>query len=414
MRIAYINADRGVDVFGSNGSGVHVRELVSALARRGHQVHVVTAAAEVPSGTPFRVIDLAAEPLLRELRERMGKEARALGHTSTRAAEVYGLLLNRTVAARLEALRGEVDLVYERQSLWSYAGLEFARREGLPFFLEVNAPLSRQQLDYRALALDEVAAALEGALCTHADRVLVTSPALADYTHTRGASRRHLRLVRCGAPRELFDIPGRPRRGVQDEFVLGFVGSLKPWHGIEILLHVFERLRQISPVYRLLVVGDGPMMAHIRAFCREHGLEEFIELPGRVPHDEMPRWLGRMDAGMAPYPNLPSFYFSPLKIWEYAAAGVPIVASSGGELPKLFPHKTAALLHPPGKIHKILKHVETLRQNPDLGRRLARRARRGARLHTWDRIAARVETIATRALAEGVGHAHPRAGASKA
>jgi glycosyltransferase involved in cell wall biosynthesis len=275
----------------------------------------------------------------------------------------------------------------------------------------VNSPLSSQQLDYRELVLDEVAAAVEGMLCTHADRVLVTSAALADHARARGASRRRVRLVRCGAPRELFALPRRPSRGGEhEEFVLGFVGSLKPWHGIEILLHVFLRLREISPAYRLLVVGDGPMMPQVREFCRAHSLEAFVELPGRVAHEEMPHWLGRMDAGLAPYPDLPSFYFSPLKIWEYAAAGVPIVASASGELPQLFPHKRAALLHPPGKIHKILKHVETLRRSPDLGPRLARRARRTAREYTWDRLAARVETIATRALAEGAGRTDPGPG----
>ena len=92
------------------------------------------------------------------------------------------------------------------------------------------------------------------------------------------------------------------------------------------------------------------------------------------------------------------FYFSPLKIWEYAAGRVPIVASESGEIPRLFPHRQAALLHAPGKVRKIVKHVERLRRDPHLRERLARRARAVAKEHTWDRLAGRFHTLTERLL----------------
>jgi glycosyltransferase involved in cell wall biosynthesis len=208
-----------------------------------------------------------------------------------------------------------------------------------------------------------------------------------------------MRVIPCGVARSLFPASGRLGARGADEFVLGFVGSLKPWHGIDILLEAFLQLSYISSNYRLLLVGDGPLRPEVESFCRSHNISPLVTIAGSVDAARVPEYLARIDVGLAPYPPLPSFYFSPLKIWEYAAAGVPIVASASGDLPRLFPHRVAALLHPPGSVGKIVKHVERLRGDRDLGCRLARRARQVAKLHTWDRLAARFETLAKRALA---------------
>jgi glycosyltransferase involved in cell wall biosynthesis len=97
-----------------------------------------------------------------------------------------------------------------------------------------------------------------------------------------------------------------------------------------------------------------------------------------------------MDVGLAPYPALPMFYFSPLKIFEYAAAGVPIVASASGQIAEILAHRSTALLHPPGSIRKMVEHIEELRARR-LRERLGREARcLAVRRFTWDRNAARV------------------------
>ena len=246
--------------------------------------------------------------------------------------------------------------------------------------------------------MTETACAVEALLLSEADRVIVTSPALREYVQVRGTSRKNVRIIPCGVSPRMFAPPGRLGSRDRKEFVIGFLGSLKPWHGVEILLEAFAELCGLSPDYRLLLVGDGPLRPEVETFCRARRLTQRMTLVGSVDHERVPDYLVRMDVGMAPYPPLSSFYFSPLKIWEYAAAGLPIVASASGDLARLFPHRSAALLHPPGNVRKIVKHVERLRRDRDLGRRLARRARRVARLHTWDRLAARFESLAAHAL----------------
>ena len=98
-----------------------------------------------------------------------------------------------------------------------------------------------------------------------------------------------------------------------------------------------------------------------------------------------------MDVAVAPYPKLAGFYFSPLKVYEYMAAGRPIVASSVGQVADVLTHRRTALLHPPGSVRKLVEHVEELRRRPQLRERLGRDARRlASKRFTWDRNAARV------------------------
>jgi glycosyltransferase involved in cell wall biosynthesis len=396
MRIAYISADRGVPVNGHSGSAVHVRELAHAFVKRGHEVTMFAAAfARGPEAAPlpWPAIDIGGDASLNAVRADIAKALRKGDSRAVPAAEIYSLLINQTLMAELSRYAGACDVVYERHSLWSLAGLDFARRAGLPFFLEVNAPLLAQQGEYRELALVEAARAIERRLLAEADRVIVTSPALGDYAHAHGASQRATRCVPCGVSPELF-AAARPRRPRDGEVVVGFLGSLKPWHGIDQLLEAFRKLRDISEVYRLLIVGSGPLLPALEEFRRRHRLARVMTLAGSVPHARVGEYLAQMDIGVAPYPPLEPFYFSPLKVWEYAAAGVPIVASASGDLPARFPHRTAALLHRPGSVRKLVEHIERLRRDPELGQRLARRARRVAKLHTWDRLAARIESLA--------------------
>ena len=67
-----------------------------------------------------------------------------------------------------------------------------------------------------------------------------------------------------------------------------------------------------------------------------------------VAPEAVPGLLASIDAAVAPYPALGHFYFSPLKVYEYMAAGRAIVASRAGQLEELLEDGAHALLCPPG------------------------------------------------------------------
>jgi len=100
-----------------------------------------------------------------------------------------------------------------------------------------------------------------------------------------------------------------------------------------------------------------------------------------------------------------NFYFSPLKLYEYMAAGLPIVASNTGQITEVLTHRRTALLHPPGSVRKLVDHIEELRLNPARRARLGRAARHLAvKRYSWDRNASRVLSMIhnlRRRVAEG-------------
>jgi glycosyltransferase involved in cell wall biosynthesis len=119
-----------------------------------------------------------------------------------------------------------------------------------------------------------------------------------------------------------------------------------------------------------------------------------VTFSGPVAHADVPAWLSLMDIATAPYTPHPDFYFSPLKLFEYMAAGVPVVAGRIGQLAELLEHGRTALLYAPGDAAALAVQVETLVRDPALRRRIGAAGREGiGEDRTWHGHARRIETI---------------------
>ena len=125
------------------------------------------------------------------------------------------------------------------------------------------------------------------------------------------------------------------------------------------------------------------------------GLQSVTHFTGAVPPEQIPGLLATMDTAVAPYPTNLDFYFSPLKVVEYMAAGLPVVISRIGQLIDLVDDDITGLLCPPGDEAALANALERLWQSPDLRQRLGLTARRHILPHyTWDRVANQILGIA--------------------
>jgi glycosyltransferase involved in cell wall biosynthesis len=408
MRILYVCSDFGIPVFGHKGASIHLRSMARALSDAGHTVRVLSPSIEreanldfdVPVQTPVDLGDCG--PALRELRL-VDKLLGVLpsGHAARLSQETRNLLYNQVLARGRDAARDfDADIVYERYALFAFGGLELARALGVPHLLEVNAPLCLEQERARGLHLPDLARAIERRVWCETDGFLAVSEELRQLALHAGTAPERVHVLPNGVDAARFvarpDAATRLRRelALGEGPVLGFVGSLKSWHGTEVLLRAFAALRPSRPDARLLLVGDGPMAADLRAEAAALGVESAVHFTGAVEHARVPDLLAAMDVAVAPYLPSDDFYFSPIKVYEYLAAGKAVVASRLGQISELI---EADLVLPaePGDVASLQRALEGALSAPG---EAASRAARGRdwtlRERTWAANARRVSEIA--------------------
>jgi glycosyltransferase involved in cell wall biosynthesis len=381
MRIAYVCADPGVPVFGWKGSSVHVQEVIRALVGQGHQIELFATRWEGAAPTDLGNVIVRPLPPISGLDPAQRERA--------------ALAANPAIAAILER-QGPFALVYERYSLWNYAGMEYARANGIPGLLEVNAPLIEEQTGYRVLEDRAGAESVAERVFAAASLIITVSREIAAHLERYPAVRGRIHVVPNGINPQRFPAGVRPTSPAPPGiFTVGFVGSLKSWHGLPTLVAAFALHHQKDPACRLLLVGDGPERATVAAEVEARGLIRATRLAGAVPPQEVPGLLASMDVAVAPYPGLPRFYFSPLKVLEYMAAGLPVVASRIGQLAELIHHGRDGILCPAGDTVALAQAFEQLRVDPELRGALGKAARaKVLRDHTWE---AKVLSILARA-----------------
>ena len=237
---------------------------------------------------------------------------------------------------------------------------------------------------------------------SRASALVAVSPGVADYLHTWPGTRGRVHVVANGVDPAPYDDSAAHRQARhaqaaagEDETVIGFLGTLKPWHGLPMLVDAFARLHRQHPRTRLLVVGDGPERVNMESALTAQGLLGHCEFTGAVQAREVPALLARMDIATAPYPQQQNFYFSPLKIYEYLAAELPVVTTRVGHLDTVVLDGVDGLLVPPGDPDAFAAALARLLENPSERRAMGQRGRtRVLAEHSWDAVTARLLDIA--------------------
>ncbi|HZL85979.1 MAG TPA: glycosyltransferase [Candidatus Krumholzibacteria bacterium] len=394
-RVLVLCADRGLPFGGTKGGSVHLQEFSQALQAAGWSPTLVVASRE--HGSPY----VPAYPVLTLPR------LPVLGEGSSREAEGAHIQAVQRILGDLHRTRG-FDFIYERYSLFNTGGRMLAQKLGIPHVLEVNSPLVEEAAEFRRLEDLELAHDVERYLFSTADHVVVVSNELRDYVLRIAASAK-VSVIPNGVRIENFaasDRVGAWRErlvasGARD-FVVGFLGRVRPWHGVELLIDAVAGLGPASGM-SLCIVGAGhEALPALEQRAKDGGLEGRFRCFDPVPHDATPQLLQAMDVLVAPYPHLERFYFSPLKVFEYMAAGRPIVASAIGQVREILEHERTALLVPPGDARGLGAALLRVRDDTALGVRLGDAARAAARVHTW---AHRIESVG--AILESLGKGSP-------
>lgn len=382
MRLLYCALDQVVP--GTVGGATHVRAVAEGLARLGHEVDVLTGEGDAgfPPSPP------AASGAVR-------------WHRLAAPGGRPHLRLVRAPAVRRMAAALAPDAVIERYHNFGGEGVLAARGIGVPAILEVNAPV----VDH------------PGSAKARLDRLLVARPlqrwrehvcGLADLIVTPSARILPRRIpaarvleIEWGADTAMFrpGAAGRvPFSRGDDETVAVFAGAFRAWHGAVHLAHAARELQDggITSLHAVFV-GDGPELARTREAAAPLARATFT---GALPYAEMPACLAATDIGVAPFdaaahaPLQLDFYWSPLKIFEYMASGLPVVAPQLPRLAQLVEHEREGLLYSPDEPGALAGALRAL-LDPETRRRLGQSGRtRAEREFSWaahcDRLASAI------------------------
>ena len=379
MRVLYCAIDQTVP--GTKGGSVHVEAVAGGLAALGHDVHVLVR----PGTDPFPTNGVTWVPMSPPLG---AKELRWMRtHAVTRLAR---------------ALRP--DVIVERYYNFGGEGIEAAAVTGALGVLEVNAPVidhpgSRKALLDRALVLEPMRRWRER-LCAHADVIITPTAAILP----SGTPADKVVEVEWGADTDRFHprASGRLRFARPSGMLALFAGAFRSWHGAVHLVHAIRQLRErgrrdISAV----LIGEGPELPRVRAEAA--GIDGIV-FPGAVPHTEMPAQMAAADVGVAPFDTSAhealslGFYWSPLKLFEYMATGLPAVAPAIDRIQALVRHEGEGLLYPAGDRRALAAVLERL-TDTSLRVRLGRAARaRAVADFSWAAHCRTLESVFTAAL----------------
>jgi glycosyltransferase involved in cell wall biosynthesis len=258
---------------------------------------------------------------------------------------------------------------------------QVARALTLPMYYEVNSPFPEEHLRFHGGAFGTLGRRIERQQRAAARAIFVVSHELRDLLVRDGVPPEKVEVVRNGVDLERFDPTPRGDDGLVR---LGFVGSLQAWHGIAELIDMAERVLPAAPNARLEIAGDGPLADWLRARLERSPAAASISWRGRIAIDEVPAFLQRMDVLLAPYPAMEVFYFSPLKLFEYLAAGRAVVASRIGQIRELIEDGRSGILVPPGDVEATSRACLRLIADPALRQSLGEGARVAATSLTWE------------------------------
>jgi glycosyltransferase involved in cell wall biosynthesis len=293
-----------------------------------------------------------------------------------------------TYVSRVEKLVRQHDLgiVHGASNYWNgFAAVSAARRLGLPSVYEVRGlwELTRISRDtsYEGSEMFRLTARLEAAACRAADHVLTITDALRSEMVGRGVPGHKISVLPNGVDTSRFVPRDRDgglaaELGVGDSVVIGYVGSVLDYEGIDLLLEAVARLRARREDFHLLVVGDGAAYDECVSKRNRLGLQDVSTFTGRVPHDEVERYYSLVD--VAPFPRRPlpvCEAVSPLKPFEAMAMGKVPVVSSVAALTEIVEHDENGLVFTKGDAGSLVEVLDRVVGDVELRARLGIAAR---------------------------------------
>lgn len=296
-----------------------------------------------------------------------------------------------------ESSRKSPDFIYQRHTIFTFAGLFFSILKRVPFVLEYNGSevWVREKWGGKLTLLNKLAIFIERRVVELADFVVVVSkPLLEEIEEIRKSEKNIIFYPNCVREDMFEGIEPADKKQLGfsgDEILVTFVGTFGPWHGAEILAKSVKMVISINPKIKFLFVGDGQRKKDAEEILRKDNMLSHCTFTGIVSPEEVASYLLASDILVSPHVGNPDgtpFFGSPTKLFEYMLSGKPIIASRIGQIAEILEDGKNSLLVEPGNSKELAEKIIYLASHPDAGKRLGENAKKEAlEKYVWKRHA---------------------------
>ena len=393
MKILYYSPHPSLNLTDPAGYGTHMREMIQAFQLQGHEV-----APLIMGGTTPRINN---DPPKNSLFKRVAKAIIPNRKWQTmKDQRLMDFDEEAFVALRDKIKEFKPDFIYERANYMQVSGVRAARKAGVMHVMEMNSPYVEEklQLEGKGSKLLGIAKQREHEQLEKSAHIAVVSSALRDYfIQEQGIFRAKFSVVPNAIdPAKTVADPAlveslRQTYHLEGKTVLGWVGSIQPWHGIDRLIQLFADLHSRRPDTALLIVGSGETVEQMKALAAKTNAGKNIHFTGYVAHKDVFGHIAAMDICLLPNTN---WYCSPIKIFEYGAMGKAIIATGHPAVLDVMQPSVDGLIVPQDDASALLAAMEDLVQDPNLRNAVATsfKAKVFAN-HTWAANATRITNL---------------------
>lgn len=275
------------------------------------------------------------------------------------------------------------DFLHHHHSDFNYAGTIIKRKTGIPFVLHCDGVEIWVKKNWGKLYFSDLLKWAEEIQWENADLINVPSSVVKKQMIEHGVDPSKILVNPNGVDPDVFhpDLDKsiiRKKLGIENNFVVGFVGTFGHWHGVDVLAESIKILKGRIPNIKVLFVGDGLLRPKIEEILKRDSVENISIITGMIPYLSIPEYMAACDVLTTPCvhnSDNSEFFNSPIKLFEYMSMGKPIVASDVGQQGEVINDYENGILCREKSAEDLADKIEYFYANPDEARIMGASAR---------------------------------------
>ena len=372
MRILFYSPHPTHDIVSDVGYAIHQRQTIAAFSALGHEVLPVILGGTAAGNLTLKSNqNYQASKLKTLIKQCLPKWLwTSLNNLVLRQHDAKAKAILEKAIATFKP-----DLLYERSEYLQDSGALMAKKFGLQYYLEVNAPLVQEMYGFEGYSLyHKKAHKIERFKLFAAHKIIAVSSALSHYLSEQYNITANKFLVQpnCINPEQAQNADAQKAHKINafnksSRKVIGFVGSMLPYHGVDKLIAAYKHVQAKHSNTLLCIMGDGVVLQDLKQMVKDLNLTDSVLFTGQIPHSEIMHYIAATDICIMAESN---WYGSPVKIFEYGLMGKPIIAPATMPVQDVMQDQTDGLLVS-NQPEMIANAINTMLEQPDFAKQMA-------------------------------------------